>query len=154
MVVCGLRLFQYSFLPFFVSDLPGPNPPERSDKLAKACCETPTIKSVFCTDPLETLLGSRGTIHPLGGCCMADDASQGGTNHKGQLFSGSSGTDVYSTFYVCDGSVVPTSLGVNPLWTISAIAERCAVYMAEDHQWSVSSKKKMNMGVKKETMEW
>ena len=115
----------------------GPNPPSRSDALAKACCETPTIKSVFCKDPLETFLGSRGTIHPLGGCCMANDATGGGTNHKGQLFKGSSGTDVYENFYVCDGSVVPTSLGVNPLWTISALAERCAVYMVEDKGWSV-----------------
>ena len=67
------------------------------------CCKTPTIKSVFSTDPLESLLGSRGSIHPLGGCCLADDATTGGVNHKGQLFKNNIGTEVYDNFYVCDG---------------------------------------------------
>jgi cholesterol oxidase len=115
----------------------GPNPPKRSDALAKACCETPTIKSVFCTDPLESFLGERGTIHPLGGCCLADDASTGGCNHKGQLFSSSSGAAVHNNLYVVDGAAIPSSLGVNPFFTISAVAERCAAYIAEDHGWTI-----------------
>ena len=115
----------------------GPNPPQRSDKIAQACWETPTIKSVFCTDPLESFLGERGTIHPLGGCCLADDASLGGCNHKGQLFSGSSGTAVHPDLYVVDGTAIPSSLGVNPFFTISAVAERCAAYIAEDRGWTI-----------------
>jgi cholesterol oxidase len=130
----------------------GPNPPARSDQLALECCKTPTIKSVFSTDPLETLLGSRGSIHPLGGCCLADDADHGGCNHKGQLFSTLTSTSVYTNLYVCDGSVIPTSLGVNPLWTISAVAERCAVYMAEDHGWTMQNEDHMND--KNSSMEW
>ena len=133
----------------------GPNPPARSDALAKACCETPTIKSIFCTDPLETMLGSRGTIHPLGGCCLADGAETGGCNHKGQLFSSGVGSDVYTNLYVCDGSVIPTSLGVNPLWTISAVAERCASYMAEDRGWRMVVEEEVGVsGGGSEKLEW
>ena len=38
-----------------------------------------------------------------------------------------------------DGSVVPRSLGVNPLLTISALAERCCALLAEDRQWTIQT---------------
>ena len=82
--------------------------------------------------------GERGTIHPLGGCCLGDDASNGACNHKGQLFSGATGTAVHENFYVVDGSTVPTSLGVNPLITISALAERAAALLAADRGWVIN----------------
>eukprot|EP00002_Diphylleia_rotans_P013616 TRINITY_DN2657_c0_g1_i10.p1 TRINITY_DN2657_c0_g1~~TRINITY_DN2657_c0_g1_i10.p1 ORF type:complete len:1125 (+),score=195.46 TRINITY_DN2657_c0_g1_i10:65-3439(+) len=75
------------------------------------------------------------TVHPLGGACMGQDASTGVVNHKGQVFRESSGTRAYSGLYVCDGSILPRSVGVNPLLTISAMAERIMFYVAEDRGW-------------------
>lgn len=83
----------------------------------------------------------RGGVHPLGGCIMADTASTGVTNHKGQVFSSNSGTDVYSNLYVADSSIIPTSVGVNPLWIISALAERICILMAQDKGWKIDMSK-------------
>jgi cholesterol oxidase len=75
------------------------------------------------------------TVHPLGGCSMGDDAARGATNHKGQVFRSSSGTSVYDSLYVNDGAILPCSVGVNPLLTISAIAERNVRLLARDRGW-------------------
>jgi cholesterol oxidase len=77
------------------------------------------------------------TVHPLGGCSMGDDATRGATNHKGQVFRGSSGTSVYESLYVSDGAILPCSVGVNPLLTISAIAERNVRLLARDRGWTL-----------------
>jgi cholesterol oxidase len=78
------------------------------------------------------------TVHPLGGCIMAEDAEHGVVNHKGQVFSSQHGTDVYENLYVADGSVITRTLGVNPLLTISAVAERCCVLIAKDRGWTIN----------------
>jgi cholesterol oxidase len=62
------------------------------------------------------------TVHPLGGCGLADDASQGVLNPFGEVWN-------YPGLYVADGSSVPRALGPNPALTISAVAERTAEHI-------------------------
>ena len=77
------------------------------------------------------------SVHPLGGCVMAEDAASGVVNHKGQVFAGSAGSEVYANLYVDDGAVLPRSLGVNPSLTIAAVAERTCALIARDHGWNI-----------------
>jgi cholesterol oxidase len=75
------------------------------------------------------------TVHPLGGCSMAEERGSGVVDHKGRVFHGGRGeaaTAVHPGLYVMDGSMVPRSLGVHPLLTITALAERCMYHMARD----------------------
>ncbi len=107
-----------------------------SEKLLRA---TAAHGGTYVKDPLwSERLGKRLiTVHPLGGCPMGADAGTAVVNHKGQVFTGNSGTDVHESLYVSDGAVIPCSLGVNPLLTISALAERTAAILAEDRGWTV-----------------
>jgi cholesterol oxidase len=74
------------------------------------------------------------TAHPLGGCAMGHDRSTGVVDHKGRAFDPSAGsnTAVHAGLYVIDGSVIPRSLGCNPLLTITALAERAMLHAADD----------------------
>lgn len=76
----------------------------------------------------ELLSNNEVTVHPLGGCPMADDRARGVVDHAGRVFDPRAGDPaaVYPDLLVADGSIIPTSLGVNPLFTISALAERIA----------------------------
>ncbi len=100
---------------------------------------TAALGGTFVHNPLwsKLLHSNLTTVHPLGGCVMADGAAGGVVNHKGQVFSGTAGAAVYDSLYVVDGSVIPRPLGVNPLLTISAVAERAAALMAKDRGWQI-----------------
>lgn len=71
------------------------------------------------------------TVHPLGGCAMADDAARGVVDGVGRVYAGTHGTEVHEGLWVADGSVVPAALGRNPALTIAALAERTAAAMAD-----------------------
>jgi cholesterol oxidase len=101
---------------------------------ASEALEATSVRDPIWTGPLGDKLV---TVHPLGGCPMGADASSGAVDHRGRVFAGSDGTEVHEGLYVSDGSVIPRSLGVNPLLTISALAERCAELIAEDRGWSI-----------------
>ncbi len=55
--------------------------------------------------------------HPLGGCRMADSPDFGVVDHRNEVFG-------YEGLLCIDSSAIPTSLGVNPSLTISAVSER------------------------------
>jgi choline dehydrogenase-like flavoprotein len=57
--------------------------------------------------------------HPLGGCRMAATPDLGVVDDHGAVHG-------YEGLYCIDGSIIPTSLGVNPSLTIAAVSERCA----------------------------
>ncbi len=67
---------------------------------------------------------SVGVSHPLGGNCMAQGPDQGVVDASGRVFNKTGG--VYKGLYVADASVVPSSLGVNPSLSISALALKIA----------------------------
>jgi len=100
------------------------------NELARAIAGS--LGGMFVRNPLDTplFLNHMLTVHPLGGCPMADDSVYGVVDHAGRAFRDDG--KVHSGLYVADASVIPTSLGVNPLWTISAFAERIAEHAVTD----------------------
>jgi cholesterol oxidase len=95
----------------------------------------------YIKSPLaKTSMGSKpATAHPLGGARMAKDASHGVVDHAGRVFNGGNGgIDVHPGLYIIDGSIIPRSLGVNPLLTITALAERALILMARDRNLAYS----------------
>jgi cholesterol oxidase len=89
----------------------------------------------------KILGGNLMTVHPLGGCTMGESRQSGVVNHKGQVFDASHGatpTAVHEGLYVTDGAVVPCPLGIHPLLTITAIAERAMILLARDRGWHIS----------------
>jgi choline dehydrogenase-like flavoprotein len=62
-------------------------------------------------------------FHPLGTCRMGADPEQAPVDADGRLRG-------YEGIYVADGSIVPSSLGVNPQITIMALATRIAFKLA------------------------
>jgi cholesterol oxidase len=73
---------------------------------------------------------------------MGGDRNTGVVNHKGQVFDGSQGAaanEVHEGLYVCDGSVLPRSLGVHPLLTITALAERAMLHLVRDRGWAMAA---------------
>ncbi|KAG6549247.1 hypothetical protein Mapa_009233 [Marchantia paleacea] len=67
--------------------------------------------------------------HLLGGCGAAQDPEHGVANPDGQVFDpvpGSSCDGLHPGLFVCDGSLLPCAVGVNPSATITIVAEKVA----------------------------
>ncbi|MCZ7679025.1 MAG: GMC family oxidoreductase [Sandaracinaceae bacterium] len=72
--------------------------------------------------PLEQVSPTKiecGSQHPLGSCRMGTAAAWSGVDADGKLWDA-------DNVHVADGSVIPSSLGVNPQLTIMAMCTRIA----------------------------
>jgi cholesterol oxidase len=87
----------------------------------------------------EVLLDAPATAHILGGCVIAESASEGVVGLDQRAFG-------YENLYICDGSVIPANLCVNPALSILAFSERAMSrippvdrmrFLAVDREWQV-----------------
>jgi cholesterol oxidase len=117
-----------------VVDWPGySDAPERvrAEQKVKAMIES--TGGVFNSNPfaMTAFGGNRIIAHPLGGCAMGETVEQGVVAHDGRVFDPTKGpTGVHEGLYVCDGAAIPTAVGVSPLLTITALAERAMILAA------------------------
>lgn len=70
----------------------------------------------------EVLLDIPTTAHILGGCSVGTQPEQGVIDLQHQAFG-------YHNLLVCDGSMIPANLGVNPSLTITALTERAMSFV-------------------------
>ena len=101
------------------------------------------IGGAYIKNPLAgTVMGHQpATAHPLGGCGIGHTAANGVVDHKCRVFAeAGDSTAVHQGLYVIDGAVVPRSLGVNPLLTITALAERAMLHFAADNALDLDHK--------------
>ncbi|MEY4561203.1 MAG: hypothetical protein RLZZ618_480 [Pseudomonadota bacterium] len=96
------------------------------------------------------------SVHPLGGCRMAESAETGVVDPFGRVFNAGVDLDdhgdpqteslrarhdhrmanaLHEGLHVLDGSIVPTALGINPLHTITALAEGAIDQWATEYGW-------------------
>jgi cholesterol oxidase len=84
----------------------------------------------------EVLLDIPTTAHILGGCVISDSEETGVIDMQNRVYG-------YQNMLVCDGSMVPANLGVNPSLTITALTERAMSFISkkEDMQFFKFEKK-------------
>jgi choline dehydrogenase-like flavoprotein len=73
-------------------------------------------------DPSEITLG---TGHPQGGNILGNSPENGVVNPEFRVFG-------YDNLFVCDASVFPTSLGVNPQLSVMALADYAVQFIKEN----------------------
>lgn len=75
------------------------------------------------------------TVHPLGGCCMADSIEAGVVNEFGEVFDANSAGNTYEDLIVLDGSILPSAVGINPALTISTVSLRAVRHLIARCGW-------------------
>jgi len=77
---------------------------------------------IAITSNTEILFDLPMTAHCIGGCVMGKDAEHGVIDAQHRVFG-------YQGLYVVDGAAVGANLGVNPSFTITALAERAMAFI-------------------------
>ncbi|XP_015581580.2 uncharacterized protein LOC8263202 [Ricinus communis] len=85
-------------------------------------------------------------VHLLGGCNVSSGSSGGVCNHNGQVFDTKTSASVHSGLYVCDASLIPCSIGVNPSLAIATVAELVSRNLVHDIL-DYNSKRGKNFGI-------
>jgi len=82
------------------------------------------------------------SVHPLGGCAMADSVETGVVNVHGQVYKSDDSrndaantTEVYDDLAIVDGAIVPLPTDVNPALTIAALALNASTNLAKKWDW-------------------
>jgi cholesterol oxidase len=104
----------------------------RAERKVKAMIEG--MGGIFIPNPfaMTAFGGNRVIAHPLGGCAMGETVEKGVVAPDGRVFDPTKGpTGVHDGLYVCDGAAIPSAVGVSPLLTITALAERAMILAAE-----------------------
>ncbi len=110
----GIGLFNYELSPQSTRIR------EEANEAIRLICERRAVGRFLKLAETEGVYAS----HPLGGARMADEIGLGVVDHRCEVF-GSEG------LFCMDSSVIPTSLGVNPSLTISAVCERAAAKLVK-----------------------
>ena len=87
-------------------------------------CDIPDLKERIRKDVKASRDISTGTGHPQGGNVMSSDPATGVVDIGFKVFG-------FDNLFVCDASVFPTSLGVNPQVTVMALAHYAAPLIAK-----------------------
>ncbi len=98
---------------------------------------TSALGGTYVPNPRSTQLLRENeiTVHPLGGCPMGESREQGVVDASGRVFDprADDPTATHDDLIVADASVIPTSLGVNPMLTVGALAEHIAADFQRHH---------------------
>src|ERR1700709_2106980 len=70
----------------------------------------------------EALFNVPNTAHILGGATIGHSPEDGVVDSRQRVFG-------YENLLVCDGAAVPANVGVNPSWTIPALAEHAMSHL-------------------------
>lgn len=78
------------------------------------------------------------TVHPLGGCAMADHAKHGVVDALGRVWVKNGEGEFFAddSLVILDGAIIPGAIGINPALTISALALRAGRRLANAWGWS------------------
>ncbi|PJZ50629.1 GMC family oxidoreductase [Leptospira saintgironsiae] len=80
----------------------------------------------------DVLLNAPITGHIMGGCVMGSDPEEGVIDFENKVYG-------YKNLRVCDSSMIPVNLGVNPSLSITAMTERAMSMIPPKDNKSVSS---------------